>query len=140
VRKINKIILHCAATPEGKDYTVADIDWWHRARKFAGIGYHYVIYRDGSVHPGRPVEQAGAHCKGYNANSIGVCYIGGCAADGETPKDTRTAAQRATMERLVRQLLRQYPGATVHGHNEFAAKACPSFDVQAWLKATGIKR
>lgn len=139
MRAINKIILHCAATPEGKDFTVADIDRWHRARKFNGIGYHWVIYRDGSVHAGRAVEQQGAHCTGHNAHSIGVCYIGGCAADGKTPKDTRTPAQEEAMEALVRKLMKQYPGATVHGHNEFAAKACPSFNVKAWLKATGIK-
>ena len=140
VRKIDKIILHCAATTEGKDFTVADIDRWHRARKFNGIGYHYVIYRDGSVHPGRSLSTAGAHCTGHNANSIGVCYIGGCAADGKTPRDTRTPAQRTALATLVRDLLRQYPGATVHGHNEFAAKACPSFDVQRWLRETGIKK
>lgn len=139
MRTINEIILHCAATPEGKDYTVADIDCWHRARKFNGIGYHWVIYRDGTVHPGRPEARQGAHCTGHNAHSIGVCYIGGCAADGKTPKDTRTAAQKGAMEALVRKLLKQYPGASVHGHNEYAAKACPSFDVKGWLKATGIK-
>lgn len=140
MRKINKIILHCAATPEGKDFTVADIDRWHRARKFNGIGYHFVIYRDGSVHPGRSLSIAGAHCTGQNANSIGVCYIGGCAADGKTPKDTRTPTQRTALATLVKDLLKQYPGATVHGHNEFAAKACPSFDVKAWCKAIGIKQ
>lgn len=140
MRKIDKIILHCAATPEGKDYTVAQIDQWHRARGFKGIGYHYVVYRDGSVHAGRSVEKAGAHCTGQNANSIGVCYIGGCAADGKTPKDTRTAAQRAALEKLVKELLRQYSGATVHGHNEFANKACPSFNVKTWLAQAGIKQ
>lgn len=140
MRKITEIILHCAATPEGKDFTVADIDRWHRARKFKGIGYHYVIYRDGSVHPGRSLSAAGAHCTGHNANSIGVCYIGGCAADGKTPKDTRTPAQRQALEQLVRELMAQHPGATVHGHNEFAAKACPSFDVKKWLAETGIKQ
>lgn len=140
MRKINKIILHCAATPEGKDFTVAQIDAWHRARKFNGIGYHYVIYRDGSVHPGRPEERTGAHCTGQNGNSIGVCYIGGCAADGKTPKDTRTSAQRKALEQLVKKLLAKYPGATVHGHNEFAAKACPSFNVKQWLAEVGIKQ
>lgn len=140
MRKITEIILHCAATPEGKDFTVADIDRWHRARKFNGIGYHYVIYRDGTVHAGRPVERSGAHCTGHNAQSVGVCYIGGCATDGKTPKDTRTPAQRAALTSLVKKLLKQYPGATVHGHNEFAAKACPSFDVQRWLRETGIKK
>lgn len=140
MRKIDKIILHCAATPEGKDFTVADIDRWHRARKFNGIGYHFVIYRDGSVHPGRSLSVAGAHCTGQNANSIGVCYIGGCAVDGKTPKDTRTPAQRTALAKLVKDLLKQYPGATVHGHNEFAAKACPSFDVKKWLAEVGIKQ
>ena len=140
MRSIGEIILHCSATPEGKDYTVAQIDQWHRARGFNGIGYHYVIYRDGSVHSGRSTEVAGAHCTGHNARSIGVCYIGGCAADGKTPKDTRTAAQRAALEKLVKELLRSYPGATVHGHNEFANKACPSFNVKSWLKHAGIKQ
>lgn len=138
MRKITKIILHCAATPEGKDFTVADIDRWHRNRGFDCIGYHWVIYRDGTVHCGREAERAGAHCTGHNANSIGVCYIGGCDAKGKNPKDTRTPAQREAMKELVKRLLAEYPGATVHGHNEFAAKACPSFDVGSWLKEAGI--
>ena len=133
MRKINEIIVHCSATAEGRDYTVADIDGWHKARGWRCIGYHYVIYRDGSVHTGRPVAQIGAHCTGHNANSIGVCYIGGCAADGKTPKDTRTPQQREALRRLVADLQKQYPGATVHGHREFAAKACPSFDVKTEL-------
>ncbi|MDU3761109.1 MAG: N-acetylmuramoyl-L-alanine amidase [Bacteroides sp.] len=64
MRKINKVIIHCSATPEGRDYTVADIDRWHRERGFDGIGYHYVVYRDGSIHAGRDVAKIGAHCKG----------------------------------------------------------------------------
>ena len=133
MRKINEIIVHCSATAEGLDYTVGDIDRWHKSRGWQCIGYHYVIYRDGSVHTGRPVAQIGAHCTGHNANSIGVCYIGGCAADGKTPKDTRTPQQREALRRLVADLQKQYPGATVHGHREFAAKACPSFDVKTEL-------
>ena len=133
MRKINEIIVHCSATAEGRDYTVGDIDRWHKSRGWQCIGYHYVIYRDGSVHTGRPVAQIGAHCAGHNANSIGVCYIGGCAADGKTPKDTRTPQQREALRRLVADLQKKYPGATVHGHREFAAKACPSFDVKTEL-------
>lgn len=91
MREIKSIILHCSATPEGKDFTVADITRWHKERGFRTIGYHYVVYRDGTVHKGRPVEQIGAHCEGHNKDSIGVCYIGGLMADGNTPKDTRTA-------------------------------------------------
>ena len=91
MREIKSIILHCSATPEGKDFTVADITRWHKERGFRTIGYHYVVYRDGTVHKGRPVEQIGAHCEGHNKDSISVCYIGGLMADGKTPKDTRTA-------------------------------------------------
>lgn len=130
MRNINEIIIHCAATPEGKSFTVADIDHWHRQRGWKGIGYHFVIYLDGSVHKGRPIEQVGAHCLEHNANSIGVCYIGGCTADGKRPKDTRTLAQKASLARLVTELRRQFPKATVHGHCEFADKACPAFDVK----------
>ena len=130
MRKITKIIIHCSATPEGSDYTVADIDRWHKQRGWKGIGYHYVVYRDGSVHTGRDVEVIGAHCTGQNANSIGICYIGGCAADGKTPKDTRTPAQREALRDLVELLKTEYPNATIHGHHEFADKACPCFNVR----------
>lgn len=130
MRRITEIIIHCAATPEGKDFTVQDIDRWHRQRGFKSIGYHFVIYRDGTIHKGRPLDQIGAHCTGHNANSIGICYIGGCAADGKTAKDTRTGAQREALKRLVAELREAYPQATIHGHREFAKKACPSFDVQ----------
>ena len=128
--KINEIIIHCSATPEGKNFTIADIDSCHKQRGFKCIGYHYVIYLDGTVHKGRPIEQIGAHCIGHNANSIGICYIGGVTADGKTPKDTRTEAQKISLINLVSDLRKQYSSATIHGHNEFANKACPCFDVQ----------
>ena len=128
MRSIKEIIVHCTATSEGKDFTVQQIDSWHRQRGFSCIGYHYIIYRDGTIHCGRPESRVGAHCAGHNANSIGVCYIGGCAADGKTPKDTRTEAQRAALVKLLQELKKKYPSATIHGHRDFAAKACPSFD------------
>lgn len=133
MRKITKIIVHCSATPEGRDYTVVDIDRWHRQRGWKGIGYHYIVYRNGSVHAGRDVAEIGAHCTGQNATSIGVCYIGGYAADGKTPKDTRTPAQKAALRDLVELLKTEYPTATIHGHREFAHKACPCFDVNTDL-------
>jgi len=129
MRKIKEIIIHCSATPEGKDFTVQDIDRWHRQRGWRGIGYHYVIYRDGSVHVGRSLQIVGAHCKGHNAMSIGICYIGGLSKDGK-PKDTRTPEQKKALKALVLKLQKDYPNATIHGHNEFAAKACPCFDVR----------
>ncbi|MEL7600554.1 MAG: N-acetylmuramoyl-L-alanine amidase [Proteiniphilum sp.] len=130
MRKIDKIILHCSATPEGRNVTVRDIDRWHRERGFSQIGYHWVIYLDGSVHRGRPEEKPGAHVVGHNATSIGVCYIGGVDANMKA-KDTRTPEQREALKKIVSELQERYPGATVHGHNEFDAKACPSFNVKS---------
>ena len=92
-----------------------------------------VICRDGSIHCGRNIDSIGAHCQGHNTGSIGICYIGGVAADGHTPKDTRTPKQRQALRTLVEALQQLYPGATVHGHNDYAAKACPSFRVETDL-------
>ena len=127
-RTITEIIIHCSATPEGKDYTVDDITRWHKQRGFTTIGYHYVVYRDGSIHDGRDVDVAGAHCTGHNSHSIGVCYVGGIDAESRQPKDTRTEAQKASMLSLLIDLKKMYPGAKIHGHRDFAAKACPCFD------------
>lgn len=127
-RRINEIIVHCSATREGRDYTVADITKWHKQRGFNDIGYHYVIYRDGSIHNGRDVNLVGAHCTNHNAHSIGVCYIGGCKTDGTSPKDTRTDAQKVALLSLLKDLRKKYPYAKIHGHRDFANKACPSFD------------
>lgn len=127
-RKIKEIIVHCSATPEGKDYSVDTIRKWHLQRGFSDIGYHYIIYRDGSIHIGRDESIIGAHCKGHNSNSIGVCYIGGCASDGKTPKDTRTTEQKQSLDKLLKELKAKYPQASIHGHRDFSSKACPSFD------------
>ena len=134
-RNITKLIVHCAATPEGKDFTVADIKRWHLQRGFSDIGYHYVIYRDGSINKGRDESVSGAHTEGYNTCSIGICYIGGITNDGkQTPKDTRTPAQKESMLKLLKELKAKYPKATIHGHREFANKACPSFDANEEYK------
>lgn len=164
MRSINEIIVHCSATPEGKDFTVEDITSWHKARKFRTIGYHYVIYRDGTIHTGRPLEEEGAHCKenGHNKHSIGVCYIGGLAADGKTAKDTRTPEQKKALLDLLKELKTKFPNATIHGHREFvcnnrnhgkcpgcammpneasciyATKACPSFNATREYKNMAV--
>ena len=91
------------------------------------IGYHYVIKLNGIIELGRPLDMQGAHTKGQNKNSIGVCYIGGCDKDMEA-KDTRTDAQKDSLIELLRVLKKMYPNAKIHGHRDFAAKACPSFD------------
>jgi len=138
MRKITHIVIHCTATPAGKEVTVKEIDRWHRARGFAKIGYHYVIHLDGSVSVGRKESEAGAHVAGHNATTIGISYVGGVDAnDINKARDTRTPAQKAAMEKLVRELLTRYPGAEVLGHRDFpgVAKACPSFDARAWWKS-----
>ena len=127
-RTIKELIVHCSATPEGKDYSVDTIRQWHLQRGFSDIGYHYVIYRDGSIHIGRDESIIGAHCTGHNTNSIGVCYIGGCASDGKTPKDTRTTKQKQSLVKLLKELKTKYPQASIHSHKDFTNKACPSFD------------
>lgn len=133
-RTINEIIIHCSATAEGKDYTTSQIKQWHLARGFSDIGYHWVIYRDGSIHQGRDESKVGAHCTGHNSYSIGVCYVGGCATDGKTPKDTRTENQKASLIKLLKELKMKYPKAKIYPHYKFANKACPCFDAEKEYK------
>jgi N-acetylmuramoyl-L-alanine amidase len=136
MRNINEIILHCSATKEGQHFDASDIDEWHKARGWKGIGYHFVIKIDGTIESGRPVEHAGAHAKGRNRNSIGICYIGGLDENGK-PKDTRTPAQRRALMRLLSVLQSDFGPIPVIGHNEISNKACPSFDVQRDLEYPG---
>ena len=133
MRAINKIIIHCTATKEGQIVTVADVTKWHKARGFNTIGYHYLIGLNGEIWVGRDIEQSGAHTEGYNSNSIGICYVGGLDANLK-PKDTRTDAQKASLLKLVKELKGKYPTATLHGHKEFANKACPCFEVKTEYK------
>ena len=130
MRDLNRIILHCSATREGKDFSVDTIRDWHvNGRNWSDIGYHWVIRLDGSIEVGRPLEKSGAHTKGHNKDSVGVCYIGGCDADGK-PKDTMNPEQEKAWRMIVLSLRTLYGDLTIHGHNEFANKACPSFTVK----------
>lgn len=136
-RRINSIIVHCSATPEGRDYTVEQIKKDHKEQGWSDIGYHYVIYRDGSIHEGRNVDIIGAHCEGYNSNSIGVCYIGGLENKPNVEykklkaKDTRTEAQKRALIELLSKLKKYYPEAKIYGHHDFnKGKDCPSFDAK----------
>ena len=133
-RKINEIIIHCTATPEGREVSLEELYNWHKDRGFIDIGYHFVVHIDGTIESARPLHIIGAHCEGHNAHSIGISYVGGTRSDDpQKPKDTRTEAQRVQIWNLVYYLLRYFPSATIHGHNEYAAKACPCFNVrQEW--------
>lgn len=143
-RSIDEIIIHCSATHEGQHFTTEDIRRIHLQRGFSGIGYHYVVYLDGTVHPGRDVDVSGAHCKDHNARSIGVCYIGGLVRDPKSKqaKDTRNDKQKAGLTALLKTLRKLYPKARIIGHRDTSPdrngngvidpferiKDCPCFD------------
>lgn len=126
-RTIKEIIVHCTATKEGVNQTVEQIRKYHvNNLGWSDIAYHFVVYLDGSIHAGRPVDRIGGHTKGHNTYSIGVVYVGGLDKNGKA-KDTRTPAQKEALLKLIKQLKKDYPKATIHGHYEFANKACPCF-------------
>ena len=148
MRNIDSIIVHCSATKAGQDFTATDIDRWHRERGFNGIGYHYVIRLDGKLEKGRDVTLAGAHCKGWNEQSIGICYIGGLDENGR-PADTRTNAQKRVLYQIIIDLQREYNILQVLGHRDTSpdlngdgviepyeyVKGCPCFDVKEFLRS-----
>lgn len=131
VREINRVILHCSATREGDDINAATIRAWHMAppRNWSDIGYHYVVKLDGTIESGRPITKPGAHARGHNKDSIGICYIGGVDVSGH-PKNTMTVEQRSSIKRICRALCHVLnKPLTLHGHREYSTKACPSFEV-----------
>lgn len=151
-KRLQYLVLHCTATPEGREVSSAEIRRWHTSpvsqggRGWKQVGYTDMIHLDGSVE--RLVknnEDANVDeweitngVKGYNSISRHVVYVGGVARDGKTPKDTRTEAQRKSLEEYVKSFHRRFPHVRIVGHNELAAKACPSFQVQPWLQSIGI--
>lgn len=145
MRKIDSIILHCTATPEGKDYNVDTIKSWHLARGWSDIGYHFIIHLDGSISVGRPIIKAGAHAYGFNANSIGIAYVGGLDSKAKNSKDTRTPKQVESIKNLVAKLILEHDDIRLLiGHRDTSPdlngngtvergewiKTCPSFDVE----------
>lgn len=126
MRIINEVIIHCADTPNGKEFHATDIDKWHRERGWNGIGYHWVICVDGTIEAGRHPETVGSHAEGHNAKSLGICLIG---------KDKFTREQWTALESLVKGLMGEWPTAAVKGHYEVAknSKTCPNFDVRSWV-------
>ena len=130
MRKINKIIIHCTATPEGREVTTDDLYKWHvKERGWKDIGYHFFIDLQGCLHECRPIEQTGANTKGQNWDSIGIAYAGGMSKD-MAPEDTRTEEQKDAMFDLLLRLVEAYRGVQIHGHCDFSKKACPSFDAR----------
>lgn len=135
-RKITEIILHCSATPEGRDIRAKDIRKWHvENNHWSDIGYHYIIDLDGTVEKGRDESMVGAHCSGHNSDSIGICYVGGCDKQMNA-KDTRTQAQKDALLDLVFLLMEKYhiPLDKVKGHYSYSSKCCPCFTNEQFYK------
>lgn len=134
MRKINRIIIHCSATKADHDIDVSDVRQWHLDRGWSDIGYHYFVDIRGNGFKGRPLERIGAHTKGHNADSVGICYAGGVGSDGK-PKDTLTDSQRRKIEQYIKAIRAVFGDqVSVHGHREYANKACPSFDVKKYFR------
>ncbi|GIM49402.1 N-acetylmuramoyl-L-alanine amidase [Capnocytophaga stomatis] len=131
-RSIKFLVIHCTATPEGREHSVADIDRWHKQRGFTEIGYNYVIQLDGTIQTGRDVDKTPAHVEGFNKESIGITYVGGVDKSTFRPKDTRTEAQKKALTLLLKELRKLYPTAQILGHRDFpnVKKACPSFEAK----------
>lgn len=152
-KELRYLVIHCTATPAGREVSAAQIRAWHTAPPPAGRGWKQVGYTD-LIHLDGSVERLAANnedgvvdafeitngARGYNDKARHIVYAGGTAADGRTPADTRTEAQRQALADYVRAFHRSHPAVRIIGHNEIAAKACPSFDVQAWLHQIGIRQ
>lgn len=144
MRPISKIIIHCAATKPTLNIGAAEIKNWHTdphpdGNGWSDIGYHAVIRRNGDIEYGRPIERTGAHVRGHNTGSIGICLVGGHGSSADDQfGDHFSEAQFKALIGLLQGLRLMLPGATIHGHNEFAAKACPGFRVQDWLQEVGL--
>lgn len=152
MRTINTLIIHCSATRPGADVGAADITRWHQKQGWRTIGYHYVIRRDGTLEPGRPEAEVGAHTKGYNAQSLGICLVGGLDGHGK-PAPLFTAAQMAGLKTLIIDLKKRYNIRVILGHRDFSpdldgdgivephewVKHCPCFDVDTWLRTGQIR-
>ena len=133
-RKINKVIIHCSDTKINQKFSARDIDNWHKKRGFREIGYHFYIGLDGKIEEGRNLNEVGAHCKGQNENSIGICFEGGKNEDGskwDSPLQMQLEAFEALNDYLWFVFQRQLP---IHAHNEFSSKTCPNFDIETHLK------
>lgn len=131
LKEVKYLVVHCTATRLSQRVSVEDIDRWHKAQGWSGIGYHWYVDRDGHIFPGRSEREAGAHVIGYNHCSIGICYEGGLDEQGNSA-DTRTPAQKAALLFIIKDLKQSYPNTIVLGHRDFPGvhKDCPCFDAK----------
>jgi len=137
---VKYLVVHCAYTPETMDIGAKDIDRWHREKGWLGCGYHKVIRRDGTVEDGRPMNKAGAHVRGINRQSIGICLAGGMNKAKDGPEFNYTDEQMSALRLLLDDLLEEYSNADVKGHYQFTGKkSCPNFDAKLWHETKEIE-
>ncbi len=136
---ITKLVVHCSASKVNQKVDLAEITRWHITRGFLKIGYHYVIYRDGSVHKGREDTEVGAHASGYNKGSLGICLVGGLNDEGKA-ENNFTDDQFVSLAELLTKLLVKHPKAEILGHRDLpkVAKDCPCFSVKQWWHDTVV--
>lgn len=137
IQEVKFLVVHCSATRAALDIGKKEIDQWHRQQGWLEIGYHFVIRRNGNVETGRPVDRPGAHARGFNHLSLGICMVGGVAANGKDAENNFTPEQFASLTKLLHELKQKSPNAEVLGHRDLpnVHKACPSFDVREWWKS-----
>ena len=135
-KRTDHLVIHCSATRAIQDVGVREIRQWHLARGFSDIGYHYVIRRNGRIEKGRPDDVIGAHVQGHNADSVGICLVGGIGDNSWRPENNFTPQQWDSLRKLLTALLKKYPSAKVLGHRDFSGvkKACPSFSAKVWAR------
>lgn len=131
-RNVKKIIVHCADTKVNQSFDITDVDQWHKQRGFSMVGYHYYIKLDGTIQEGRNLEQVGAHCKGQNSDSIGICFEGGKNSDG-SKWDSPLSAQLDSWHTLYQYLCLMFGNLPLKGHYEYSEKSCPNFDIDEFL-------
>jgi len=152
MKPVKYLVIHCTATPEGREVSAADIRRWHLSPPPQGRGWHQVGYTD-LFHLNGGVERLVKNNEdanvdpweitngvtGINSVSRHIVYAGGLTRDGVEAKDTRTDEQRKALKSYVLDFVKRFPDVKVAGHNQFAQKACPSFNVPVWLKSIGVQ-
>ena len=134
MRDINRVVLHCTATqPDASIQSI--LNYWKHVKKWRSVGYHWIISPCGYAKSLAPIHEVTNGARGFNSDSIHIAYIGGVDKNN-MPKDTRTKEQKDKTEFLLRGLRGQFPDIDITGHNKLKGvkKACPSFDIDEWLK------
>lgn len=135
MREIDTAVVHCAYTPPSMNIGAEEIRRWHvEDNGWSDIGYHYVIPRDGRLQLGRSFNRAGAHVRGHNASSVGICLIGGMREDGSGPEFNYTLLQMRQLLILLKNLQIEFDVRSIVGHCDLDPnKSCPNFNVKEWF-------